>query len=193
VLDDSATALTRIANELRQTVEMSPVFDARVMAAVRAAPRPRGQRPRTRLTMTRTVTVTPLRWAALAAALVLAASLGVAYGHVAAGGNGIRQSLLATGHHGPSTQKVQFVLVAPTARKVAVVGDFNGWDPTHVAYQARHRGGGVWSVTARVPVGHHRYSFVVDDTVWVPDPTAPRIVDNDFGLPNSALVVEDSP
>ena len=79
-------------------------------------------------------------------------------------------------------QRVQFVLVAPDAKKVAVVGDFNGWDASHAGYQAQHRGGGVWSVTAPVPVGHHRYSFVVDDSLWVADPTAPRVVDNDFGV-----------
>jgi 1,4-alpha-glucan branching enzyme len=81
------------------------------------------------------------------------------------------------------------VLVAPDAKKVAVVGDFNGWDAQHAGYQAQHRGGGVWSVTAPVPVGHHRYSFVVDDSLWVTDPTAPRVVDNDYGVPNSAIVV----
>jgi len=87
-------------------------------------------------------------------------------------------------------QRVQFVLVAPDAKKVAVVGDFNGWDSRHAQYQAQHRGGGVWSVTAPVPVGHHRYSFVVDDSVWVADPSAPRVVDSDYGVANSALLVE---
>jgi 1,4-alpha-glucan branching enzyme len=91
-----------------------------------------------------------------------------------------------------SPRDVQFVLVAPNARKVAVVGDFNDWDTAHAAYQAQHRGGGVWSVTAPVPVGHHRYSFVVDDSVWVTDPTAPRVLDEDYGRPNSALVVGES-
>ena len=37
--------------------------------------------------------------------------------------------------------------------------------------------------------GHHRYSFVVDDSLWVADPMAPRANDNDFGLPKSAMVV----
>jgi 1,4-alpha-glucan branching enzyme len=85
--------------------------------------------------------------------------------------------------------RVQFVLVARDARKVAVVGDFNGWDASHAEYQAKHRGGGVWSVTAPVPAGHHRYSFVVDDSVWMADPAAPRAIDKDYGLPNSAIVV----
>ena len=86
-------------------------------------------------------------------------------------------------------QHVQFTLVAPDAKKVAVVGDFNSWDASHIAFQARHTGGGVWTVTAPVSVGHHRYSFVVDDSVWVADPMAPRANDNDFGLPKSAMVV----
>ena len=44
-------------------------------------------------------------------------------------------------------------------------------------------------MTAKVPVGHHRYAFVVDDSLWVADPAAPRLLDDDFGTPNSALVV----
>jgi len=44
-------------------------------------------------------------------------------------------------------------------------------------------------VTAAVPEGHHRYSFVVDDSLWVADPTAPRAMDDNYGMPNSALVV----
>src|SRR4029079_8886813 len=89
-------------------------------------------------------------------------------------------------------QHVQFVLVAPDAKKVAVVRDVHGWDASHSAYQAQHRGGGVWSVMAPVPVGHHRYSFVVDDSVWVADPNAPRVIDSDFGgVSNSAIVVQE--
>jgi 1,4-alpha-glucan branching enzyme len=72
---------------------------------------------------------------------------------------------------------------------VQVVGDFNDWDASHEEYRAQHRGGGVWSVTAAIPEGHHRYSFVVDDSLWVTDPTAPRALDDDYGMPNSALVV----
>ncbi|HKO14932.1 MAG TPA: isoamylase early set domain-containing protein, partial [Gemmatimonadaceae bacterium] len=93
---------------------------------------------------------------------------------------------------GARQRDVQFVLVAPTARKVAVVGDFNDWDRAHAAFQAEHRGGGVWSVTAPIPVGHHRYSFVVDDSVWMADPAAPRIADDDYGLPSSVLVVSET-
>ena len=103
----------------------------------------------------------------------------------------LADSLDRTVAHSVTDSAGMFVLVAPDAKKVAVVGDFNGWDASHSAYQAQHRGGGVWSVMAPVPVGHHRYSFVVDDSLWVADPSAPRVVDNDFGMTNSAIVVEE--
>ncbi len=188
--DDREAIFERIARELRQPVRLGSVFDARVMQAVRGLPRHTRLSLWGRLTMPRTITVMPLRWGVLAASLVLVA----AYGAVRAIGELARLKSHGPAFVGAASQeqrvhRVQFVLVAPTARKVAVVGDFNGWDPSHAAYQARARGGGVWSVTAQLPMGHHRYSFVIDDSLWMADPTAPRAMDNDYGLPNSAIVV----
>jgi hypothetical protein len=188
--------MEEIARELRGTVRLGRSFDERVMAEVRRRPRHRPLRRGgglwSRLTTPRTVTVTPLSWGLLAAAIAAFAVLGLAHAfddlHRAA--RPIASALFPAGRQAVPAQRVQFVLVAPDAKKVAVVGDFNGWDATHASYQAQHRGGGVWAVTAPVPVGHHRYSFVVDDSLWVADPTAPRVVDNDFGVPNSAIVVE---
>ena len=51
---------------------------------------------------------------------------------------------------------------------------------------------GVWSVSAPVPAGVHRYAFLVNGKQWVADPTAPRAAGDDFGQPSSALVVEGS-
>lgn len=184
--------MLEVVEVLREPVRVDPSFDARVMVAVHSLPSHRRLRLWSRLREPMTITIHPLRWAAAAAVLVAAVSLDAAQ-HVRdamrAGGTGAT----ATAAAAPARQRrVQFVLVAPTAKKVAVVGDFNGWDPTHAAYRAHHQGGGVWAVTAAVPVGHHRYSFVVDDSVWVADPTAPRVLDDDFGLPNSAIVVGES-
>ena len=129
----------------------------------------------------------------LAASLILFAAAGVprAFAAIHRATQPLATALFPSAKHVVKSQRIQFVLVAPDAKKVAVVGDFNGWDAQHAAYQAQHRGGGVWSVTAPVPVGHHRSAFVVDDSVWVADPTAPRVVDNDFGTTNSAIVVEE--
>ena len=185
--------IEQVAAELRDPVRLDDRFDEQVMAEVRELPRhrfgawARALRPRT-------VTISPL-FSGIAALLLFAVALSV--GHTIGAARAVRANevrLDATAdrsstHPLPARRDVQFVLVAPTARKVSVVGDFNDWDASHQEFQAQHRGGGVWSVTAKVPVGHHRYSFVVDDSLWVADPTAPRMVDDDFGMPNSALVV----
>ena len=189
--DGDDESIEQVTNELRGAVPVSPEFDARVMRAVRAMPRhARHASIWRRLTTPRTIVVTPLSWGLVAASVLVFAALGVVHLSEAlhSAARPVTGALFAKAK--PATQRVQFVLVAPDAKKVAVVGDFNGWDASHAAYQARHRGGGVWSVTAPIPVGHHRYSFVVDDSLWVADPTAPRAPDTDFGLPNSAIVVE---
>jgi len=193
VRDENELPLREIARELREPVPVSESFDARVMRAVRALPRHRFGFW-LRLTAPRTITIKPLTWGVLAASLIVFAAAGVprAFGALHRATRPIATALFPSSAKAPvKSQRVQFVLVAPDAKKVAVVGDFNGWDAQHAEYQAKHRGGGVWSVTAPVPLGHHRYSFVVDDSVWVADPTAPRVVDNDFGTTNSAIVVEE--
>jgi len=191
VRDQNDRSMDRIARELRQPVRVSSSLDDRVMSAVRQVPPHARASLWSRLTTPRSVMVTPLTWGVLAASLALFAALGAAHAYqdVHRAAAPIAKALFPKADTPQRAQRVQFVLVAPDAKKVAVVGDFNGWDASHAAFQAKHRGGGVWSVTAPVPVGHHRYSFVVDDSVWVADPTAPRAVDNDFGMPNSALVV----
>lgn len=185
--------MEEVAAELRRPVRLDEEFDAKVMSAVRSMPRhrfgtwARALRPRT-------ITISPVV-SGIAATLLLAVALSV--GHVVGSWRVSRQASSRTEFAADRTgapratrkRSVQFVLVAPTARKVQVVGDFNDWDRSHQEFSAQHRGGGVWSVTAPVPEGHHRYSFVVDDSLWVTDPTAPRVLDDDFGLPNSALVV----
>ena len=181
----------RVANELRRPVRLGEAFDERVMAEIRGQRRHGGSW--SRLLRRRTFTLNPAL-GALAAALVVAVALSMGHAigtaRARAADDGELPAVVpsepaaASGH-----RNVQFVLVAPAARKVTVVGDFNDWDAAHASFQAEHRGGGVWSVTAAVPIGHHRYSFVVDDSMWVADPTASRTVDRDFGMPSSTLVV----
>ena len=192
---DDDKNMKRIARELREPISppIDRSFDARVMAAVRNLPRHARHTLWSRINAPRTVTVQPLSWGFLAASIALLAVFGAtrAVDDVRIASKPIVTALFPQTRVVKPPQRVQFVLVAPDAKKVAVVGDFNGWDAGHASYQAQHRGGGVWSVTAPVPLGHHRYSFVVDDSVWVADPTAPRVVDNDFGVTNSAIVVQE--
>lgn len=185
--------IERVVGELRRPVPLDDEFDRGVMSAVRGMPKHR-QRAWTRALRPRTITVSPLV-SGIAAALLFAITLstGHAIGALRTARAGSGRSDVTTDRagsgRGSTRRAVQFVLVAPTARKVQVVGDFNDWDASHEEYHAQHRGGGVWSVTATIPEGHHRYSFVVDDSLWVTDPSAPRLVDDDYGASNSALVV----
>jgi hypothetical protein len=183
--------IQRVVAELRRPVRLDDQFDRAVMAQIRAMPRHR-YGTWVRALRPRTITVRPLV-SGIAAGLLFAAALSVghAIGAFRASHSSASKPEVATAINGRTSTRraVQFVLVAPTARKVQVVGDFNDWDASHEEYRAQHRGGGVWSVTAAIPEGHHRYSFVVDDSLWVTDPTAPRALDDDYGMPNSALVV----
>ena len=58
---------------------------------------------------------------------------------------------------------VRLMFDAPDARRVAVVGDFNGWrsDATQMQRDARS---GQWAVTLALKDGEHRYAIVVDNT-----------------------------
>jgi len=186
--------IQRVVAELRRPVRMDEEFDRNVMNVVRSMPRHRYGKW-ARALRPRTITVRPVL-TSIAAALVFAVALstGHAIGVLRASRAATPRSDVAVERivngHSATRRPVQFVLVAPSARKVQVVGDFNDWDASHEEYRAEHRGGGVWAVTAAVPEGHHRYSFVVDDSLWVADPTAARSLDDNFGMPNSALVVD---
>ncbi|MFO7262386.1 MAG: hypothetical protein DIU52_014640 [bacterium] len=83
---------------------------------------------------------------------------------------------------------VQFVLDAPGARSVAVVGGFNGWDPQATPLE-RVPGTTVWTTTVLLTPGRYTYAFVVDDSTWVLDPRAPRASDPDYGVDSSVLLV----
>lgn len=85
---------------------------------------------------------------------------------------------------------VQFVLVAPSAKSVSVVGDFNDWNPSAIPLQPAR---GVWSAEAVIPVGRHDYAFVIDGTRWIADPAAPRAPADEFGGGYSVLLAGERP
>lgn len=92
---------------------------------------------------------------------------------------------------GANRQDVQFVLVANAASDVRIVGDFNDWDARATPMQ-RSGSAGVWSVVVPLAPGRHVYAFVVDGKQWVPDAAAPRAPENEFGTPNSIVMVGGS-
>jgi len=87
---------------------------------------------------------------------------------------------------GPASQPVRFTLEASGLRRVAVVGDFNNWDPRATPMR-RH--GGTWDITLPLRPGRYRYSFVADDRKYLADPGRPPAGDDDFGTPTSVITV----
>jgi hypothetical protein len=73
-----------------------------------------------------------------------------------------------------------------TGQKVAVVGDWNGWDPE--AAPLAPVGQGEFAATLAVPPGRHEYALSVDGVVR-PPPDAPSYVDDGFGGRNGVVVV----
>lgn len=172
------STLELIVEELQRPVRVDESFDRRVMVHVRRTyARRRGRGLRGMARAASRASHHPAWAAAVAAGVVAIAALGILRGH--------RQPVALAGGHEP----VQFVLVAPTAHSVAVVGDFNDWGLNDSALVATNHEG-VWSVTAPVPTGVHRYAYVVNGKDWVADPSAPRSSMDDFGMPSSVLVVE---
>lgn len=93
----------------------------------------------------------------------------------------------AMGEENISTEVVthRFVLQAPAARKVCLVGDFNQWKLCEVPMTKD--ADGHWVADVRLPRGRHQYMFVVDDQKWQTDPRADVKVDDGFGNENAVV------
>lgn len=83
---------------------------------------------------------------------------------------------------------VRFVFVAPYAAHVALVGDFNGWNPQRMPMR-RSADARAWIIDVPLAPGRHVYSFFVDGDLTA-DPAAPRSGDDDFGVPSSVVLVK---
>lgn len=158
MFDREDDIVERVIRQLRRPMSIDQGLDTRVMREIAddVLPEPRG----------------PLRrsWPWLAAAAVLGA-LVIARPWIR-DGNGI--------------DAFRFVLVAPQAASVSLVGDFNDWDPARSPMQTAH---GVWATVVPLAPGRYRYAFLVNGVEWRADPAAPRAMDDEFGTPSSVVTV----
>jgi hypothetical protein len=198
VHDETDETIIRIAAALRPLPEVDPAQKARVLVAV-AAERERTRERRLRVGrrwriagglafaaaagLVATVWLRGARSSVPAAASARAAATRTPEGAAASGRVGARLAGEAVG-----LKSVQVVLRAPDARRVSVVGDFNGWDSRADA-MTRDPASGLWSHTVALRPGRHVYAFIVDDSVWMRDPRSPAAPDADFGRPGSVLLV----
>ena len=84
----------------------------------------------------------------------------------------------------------QFVFRSASARRVSVVGDFNGWNAAS-APMVRGPNGDLWSVTIPIAPGRHTYAFMVNDSAFTldPDSRVARARDPDLGVEGSVMIV----
>lgn len=85
--------------------------------------------------------------------------------------------------------KVTFVVPADAADKVAVAGDFNGWDPSATTLRKR---GDVRSASVTLDAGR-RYAFryCTPDGHWFNDEQAHGYERNEYGEDNSIIDLTD--
>ena len=182
--------IERVAETLKEPVRIDPSFDTRVMSKIGELPAPGSAMPVTQsvfewLRRRRTIRLSPLGGLAMAAGVAVVVLVGSRLlGPSAASG----PSQTSAGGAGAEQTIIQFVLVAPGAASVTVVGDFNDWNVS-LTPLIQDQGDGVWSVTVPLAPGRYRYSFLVDGMTWLKDPRATPAVEDEFGRPNSVLTI----
>jgi hypothetical protein len=175
---EEAAAWERLLNAFRSemdTVSPPPWLELKVMADIEALPAPGPVRRFVEwLTLPRPIRVSPLLAGLTAAAVALVLLVGRPSGPVPE----VQDDLVVY---------VQFALEAPGAQSVAVAGDFDGWEGSHLLEDVD--GDGVW--TGRIPLqpGVHAYMFLVDGSDWITDPRAQRYQEDGFGNRNAVLAV----
>ena len=125
---DEEENVERVIRELRRPVSIDRALDARVMSEIarpQAPPRPVRRRRLARV------------WPWLAAAALLAAAV-----------------IARPWSRGTRPDAFQFVLIAPQAASVALVGDFNDWDPARAPMHAARDG--VWATVIPLAPGRYR-------------------------------------
>lgn len=161
------------------TAPAPPWLEDRVMRAIEALPEAGPlRRAWTWLLRPRPVRLSPAV-VGLASAAVIALAL--------VSGRRLGPSAPGAGAGRAAVVYVQFDLVAPGARSVAVGGDFDGWRASHALEDPQ--GDGVWSGRVAVKPGLHTYMFLVDGSRWVTDPRATAWVDDGFGNKDAVLAV----
>jgi hypothetical protein len=186
-VSEQTDRLERAIEFLKEPVAIDPSLDARVMAEIENVPAPRALSNRLRrasewMRRGRPVTVSPLGGLALAAGFAALLLLGRTW--LAPQASAPETDM--AGAVGPSV--AQFVMVAPAAGSVSLVGDFNDWSAAATPMQ-RVAGHGVWSITIPLNPGRYRYAFLVDGTTWFGDPSAPPALDDEFGRPGSVVTI----
>lgn len=93
--------------------------------------------------------------------------------------------LMETGDGTLNRVPYRFVIYRPDAQQAEIVGSFTGWKAVQMNPVDDY-----WQITLELPVGEHRFSYIIDGKRQVSDPTIPIREKDDFGGENSILEVQ---
>lgn len=179
-----------VADTLRSAEPARPDLTERVMHLVHFDERRSRTAARGWWTRRRTIHLSFSAVGAIAAALVIAVA-GAIVGRAVSRSRVDARTLASAPVKADTVHIVRFVLLAPSASSVSIVGDFNDWQ--RGATPLRPAGAaGVWAVSLPLPRGLHQYAFIVDGTRWTPDPATSTTVTDDFGTTTSVIAVGDA-
>jgi len=179
-----------VADTLRATEPARPDLTERVMHLVHFDVRRSRAVARGWWTRRRTIHISYSAVTAVAAGVVIAVA-GAIVGRTLWRPPNAAQTVASATARTDTVRIVRFVLHAPSASSVALVGDFNDWQ--RGATPLRPAGAaGVWAVSLPLPPGLHQYAFIVDGTRWTPDPATSTTVTDDFGTTTSVIAVGDA-
>jgi hypothetical protein len=176
VFEQDDEILQRVAAHLKQPVQLNPALERRVLDEVSTLPVPRtsvvGALWQWMVTPRR-IPISPLAGGGLALAAGLATLL-------------LSRPWRAE-IETAAPVAFEFVVVAPRAGSVSLVGDFNDWDSQRTPMTST--GGGVWTTVLPLAPGRYRYAFLIDGSEWLADPSAPAAGSDGFGAPSSVVTV----
>jgi len=85
--------------------------------------------------------------------------------------------------------EITFNYYDPSAREVALIGSFNGWQSKD-GEMVRIRPG-LWEGSLEVPApGIHRYKFLIDRSRWIHDPENLLRIEDGLGGFHSLITIE---
>jgi hypothetical protein len=174
--------LQRVVAELRRPVRLDPAMDQRALEQIRTEAAGWQASPN------------GYRWgiwiasAAVAAGLLVAVVFHPEKESPTVATSPVAESVLATPSVYGEAKAVYLRLDAPASSRVAVVGDFNDWDPAATPLHLVGKDG-TWVVELRLKPGRYHYTFLIDGRRWERDPSESPAPGSDFGAPVSVLTV----
>jgi hypothetical protein len=89
--------------------------------------------------------------------------------------------------HSPAWHQHRFVIYQPGSKQVEIAGSFTNWQKISLQPAGS---AGYWELKMEIPPGKHSFSYIVDGSKILADPTISLQENDDFGTINSILDVE---